>query len=823
MSLTLPAAYSAASKQGNIQENWIIQLGFFNGDAQGSGDGAWDAVLQADGNANLLTADVNDSTTTIPVDDGTVFAVNDYLKIESEIVKVTSISSNDLTVVRTQMATSAEAHENNDAIYWNNFTAIAGSDTTVDSVFYRGVITNRPKIRTSINLANSTAKTGNISLSLINFEYQGDDFSAELLGTRKYINREVRIYSQLNSNSTLSNCLQIYQGRLTNISHNDSTVSLQITEQRPWDFITFPQNKSTNKKILYPVAYGDYTASESTTGAHAYCDGKTLFPIPVAEKRGDSIYSLSLFDQATSATGTSSPNPHLYDNNIDRFIPIYTDSSTDADDATESYENGNALKSYYKLKRAFKVKPAELVSAGGWSNGANAFDTPASDDDSSSAATITVARTTTGTTTNSLELKVPQIAGKISSLKLQLRAKILGTFTFSGGSPVASMAIYNGSYSLTAQFPSLGGALSSSNASQQTVTALGTFTTADILSSYTANEGLSNIIVYSSVDLTSGSDPNISAVFYIYDARLLITGELDFSEDEIQSSTSYLEDLNYFYSGGDGYTNSFTGGSGAADTGLEAHRDMLARYAGFDAAKADIYNYNSGLDVEDARIDGTDNDWNIRWWANEPVELKKTLEQLQKEFCFIFKWRADGSGSYWVVKDSYSSGDVTQTLNKNDITNLNIKMTPFSQLLTKMEINYEKHPAQGRYISSVTAEDTTNNPRTDWNIQAKENIQEINLDMNVNKPGNANPGGGDTNDGFSDYYMNIFGDVKKIISCNIVNPGKSYDLETGDVIQFSNTAGEMPVEPFNDNWADYYMITDLVRGLGTVSITAREV
>ena len=823
MSLTLPAAYSAASKQGNIQENWIIQLGFFNGDAQGSGDGAWDAVLQADGNANLLTADVNDSTTTIPVDDGTVFAVNDYLKIESEIVKVTSISSNDLTVVRTQMATSAEEHENDDAIYWNNFTAIAGSDATVDSVFYRGVITNRPKIRTSINLASSTAKTGNISLSLINFEYQGDDFSAELLGTRKYINREVRIYSQLNSNSTLSNCLQIYQGRLTNISHNDSIVSLQVTEQRPWDFITFPQNKSTNKKILYPVAYGNYTASESTTGAHAYCDGKTLFPIPVAEKRGDSIYSLSLFDQATSATGTSSPNPHLYDSNIDRFIPIYTDSSTDADDATESYENGNALKSYYKLKRAFKVKPAELVSAGGWSNGANAFDTPASDDDSSSAATITVARTTTGTTTNSLELKVPQIAGKISSLKLQLRAKILGTFTFSGGSPVASMAIYNGSYSLTAQFPSLGGALSSSNVSQQTVTALGTFTTADILSSYTANEGLSNIIVYSSVDLTSGSDPNISAVFYIYDARLLITGELDFSEDEIQGSTSYLEDLNYFYSGGDGYTNSFTGGSGAADTGLEAHRDMLARYAGFDAAKADIYNYNSGLDVEDARIDGTDNDWNIRWWANEPVELKKTLEQLQKEFCFIFKWRADGSGSYWVVKDSYSSGDVTQTLNKNDITNLNIKMTPFSELLTKMEINYEKHPAQGRYISSVTAEDTTNNPRTDWNIQAKENIQEINLDMNVNKPGNANPGGGDKNDGFADYYMNIFGDVKKIISCNIVNPGKSYDLETGDVIQFSNTAGEMPVEPFNDNWADYYMITDLVRGLGTVSITAREV
>ena len=99
----------------------------------------------------------------------------------------------------------------------------------------------------------------------------------------------------------------------------------------------------------------------------------------------------------------------------------------------------------------------------------------------------------------------------------------------------------------------------------------------------------------------------------------------------------------------------------------------------------------------------------------------------------------------------------------------------------------------------------------------------IDLDMNVNKPGNANPGGGNPNDGFADYYMNIFGDVKKIINCQIINSAKAYSLETGDIIQFSNTAGEMPVDPFGDNWADYYMITNLQRSPGSVSITAREV
>ena len=190
MSLTFPTFYSNATKAGNVHENWLIQLGYFNGDAQGKGEGGWDAVLQADGNPNLLTAGVNDSTTTIPGDDGTVFTAGDHLLIESEIVRVVSISSNDLTVVRTQMGTSAEAHEDDDAIYWRNFTAIAGADTTVDNVFYRGVVTTQPSIRSSIDLTKSTAKVSNISLTLVNFPYKGDDFSAELLsGTRTYLNK----------------------------------------------------------------------------------------------------------------------------------------------------------------------------------------------------------------------------------------------------------------------------------------------------------------------------------------------------------------------------------------------------------------------------------------------------------------------------------------------------------------------------------------------------------------------------------------------------------------------------------------------------------
>jgi len=252
---------------------------------------------------------------------------------------------------------------------------------------------------------------------------------------------------------------------------------------------------------------------------------------------------------------------------------------------------------------------------------------------------------------------------------------------------------------------------------------------------------------------------------------------------------------------------------------LTVTRDYLGTTAAPHSDTDDIYIVKSSV-VEDHRATSA---WNIRWWEHKPVELKKILDSMQLEFGFIFKFRHDGSGSYWVIKDKYASDDVAVTLKKDDIKNLQINNTPFSALLTKMEINYEKHPAESRYISNLTSSDTTNNQRNTWNILAKENIANIDLNMNVNKPGNADPGGGDPNDGFADYYMNISGDVKKIIGCDIINSAKAYSLETGDIIQFSNTAGEMPVDPFGDNWADFYCITDLKRSPGKVSITAREV
>ena len=826
MSLTLPTAYSNSSKLGNIQENWIVQLGFFNGDAQGSGEGGWDAVLQTGGTANETKVAVTDAAaTSVDVDDSSVFTDGDYIKIDTEILKVNGAppDSDTINVTRGEMSTTAATHLINKQIYWNNFTPISLADTTIDDVFYHGTITNKPSIRSSIDLANSTAKTGNISLSVINWKFKNDDFSAELfLGTRKYINRDVKIYSQLNGDTTLANCLQIYQGRLIDISHDDSKISLKLTEQRPWDFITIPQDQSTTQ-VYVPVVYGDYTRNPdgSLAGASAsFCDSKALFPCPnlnfgIVEYTSQDEHVYFCYPQSE----TSKAEPHFYDSNVDKFIQ-FTGVGSPTNTTTRTKVGVHSVGVHIDMERGFflirPVSPVGTVSGSGSQSWANEAYSVNGNTGNGATGSCNPDASNDGSTNNAyatLDFDIPTVDGELSgNYYLFIKGSVGHVET--SGTTSTSLKVGN-TIVATADTSTSGTPVTTTG---YTVKGVSGYSRVNIAAESTVNIRVQTVVHGVSVGspgVGSGSG-TINDIVIQQKCKNDITNERTASLDK-------LSKLDNVYCGADGYANTFTGGSGTAATGLAAHRDLLFRFTGFDDTDANIYNYDANLDIEDKRIDSAadEDNWNIRWWALKPIELKKILEQIQYEFCFIFKWRNDGSGSYWFIKDSYSSSEAT--LKSSDISNLQINNTPFSELITDMRINYEKHPAEDKYLSSQTSKDTTNNPRTTWNIQSKENIKEVNLDMNVNKPGNTNVGGNDPNDGFADYYMNIFGDIKKIISCDIVNPAVSYNLETGDIIQFSNTAGDMPVEPFGDNWADYYMIINLVRGLGTVKITAREV
>ena len=140
-----------------------------------------------------------------------------------------------------------------------------------------------------------------------------------------------------------------------------------------------------------------------------------------------------------------------------------------------------------------------------------------------------------------------------------------------------------------------------------------------------------------------------------------------------------------------------------------------------------------------------------------------------------------------------------------------------------MNVNYDLHPAGGRYLTKKTA--YSNTVRTNYNIQSKENIVDVNLvayispDVteydNSTAVESANP-----NDDFFAYYHNIIGTPRVIVKGVIVNP-KFYDIDTGDLVQFSDM---YPEKAFGKAYTDVvFMITLLQRTAGTLKFEAREI
>lgn len=245
MSLSLPESF----KRPNIIENWVILLGYDKGITD---SGA------------TLTEVLNDTETGVDVSDGSKFASGDFIFIDNERMKVSSVSSNTLTVVRGINKTPSGDTNSGETVYHDNFKCISFADSKFEGDYSNGVISSEPSIRESINLEKSTSKTGNVSISIPNFDYQGSPFSKELFGgTRTYINRECLIYIVPNNTTLKFNSLLIYNGKLQDVSHDNDSIKLSIVSRNPVEGVEIPQTK-TSKDNYFPIAYGDYTPSTAS-------------------------------------------------------------------------------------------------------------------------------------------------------------------------------------------------------------------------------------------------------------------------------------------------------------------------------------------------------------------------------------------------------------------------------------------------------------------------------------------------------------------------------------------------------------------------------
>ena len=82
----------------------------------------------AAGDAQLVNEAIDGSETEIDVDEGAYFFVGDLIRVEDEIMEVTGISSNTLTVIRGTHGSSAASHSDNTAIELPFFNAFVDYD-----------------------------------------------------------------------------------------------------------------------------------------------------------------------------------------------------------------------------------------------------------------------------------------------------------------------------------------------------------------------------------------------------------------------------------------------------------------------------------------------------------------------------------------------------------------------------------------------------------------------------------------------------------------------------------------------------------------------
>ena len=677
-------------------------------------------------------------------------------------------------------------------------------DTKVDSNFYHGSVINRSiSIRDSIDITKGTANTSNISITSANFDIKGTDFYKTLFNYAEsnFINRKVIVYSQFHNESTLSNCQKIFIGKLVDLKLNQNgNVTFQVNTQRPWDGISFPQTQTTNG-IYQPVVYGDYTihGDKDLVREHA----NELFPVPFKHKAATTDF------QIVTPVASTDIRPCYYDATADAFLGIKASSYTAATKNLDSDFDANTNIGIVKreMQRRFRINPVTFSSDDSttFNNAKNLL----LNHYNASGVTHSYFNSVSAEAKNFYANFAVEIA-KVNVLDLDIQGTV--TTPNNGQDDVDFTLRVNFSSAFGNYFTgqveagNSSTSLTASNFANRTSVSSSSYANIELKPSLSANN-LAAVNLSSTI--SSHTSNAVSLDLIIID--LVLYCDIQHSYDETKGSTnnslSSLSSLKYLYLPIDGLTASWD--SGAISHGHDAHRDLLQRFAGVSSSDP--------VGWSDLNTDRAIDNWQIRYWQLEPVKLKDKLDKLAYEFGFVAKYTATEELKYIYVKKS-SELSATLNLTKDDISNVNIATTGINNAITEMKISNKLHPADpSRYYDTVTAKNSTS--RIKYNLGDKEGIQDINLDAHVGAiPTSADA---DCNADFYSYYDNILGDIKMLVSCDIVNPAKGYQLETGDIITFT----DMPVELFNTDFSDsiFFMIVEYKRSPGKVSITAREV
>nr|BAR35014.1 hypothetical protein [uncultured Mediterranean phage uvMED] len=795
MSITVPENLN--TQLGSRSENWIVQL--YNTDKS---------------YCTTTTEAVAINETDIDVSSSSKLNVNDIISITSdtELLKITAINSNTITVQRRYLGTQTSAGDSlsaNLSLYKRTYIGLSYSAITLEDHFYEPCILNKPSIRESINLENQTSARSNVSLKIANFTYQGAPFSEQLHnGSHTYLNQLVRIFipiGGIKSTVKTKDCLQIYEGRLVSSSHNDQTISLEINTDAPWKDVTIPNVKHDTKDFYQPIVYGDY---DSTTQGGDGVYG-AVFPVEII-MAGNGLITTIMPKAYTNSNGA---HLHHY-GGFNWFIAMGAIGGVSLS-ATQNEDGINALKTpaSHRAQGYIRLEDSTLEAGGSvtyMSDSLNAF----TYNRSTGAYDNSVFATATMNSGTSPVYLVAQTPGKKFTSWFSMLAL---RYSITGQS-------HNQDYFIQAfsnQYDDLRDNLFTGSGLEVTLASNISAHT------FTFNDEPNNAAKYDDDDdgdddaqngpvppddVLIKFDPSATEVgghsnhtLKVYDVRLKLNTIFKASDDDYRQ----IIDHKYFYCGADGLHDTqvngvyWIGGS-IHSTNItklpQMHRDLLHRYTYIENEPDNWTNLNS------------EHSWSGRLWQHTPTKLSELLQKLQSEGQFIFRLKNDNTPQYVFLRD-YPQAD--HILTKQDIANFEVSDTDFRNISTKYVLNFRKHPAEsGKYIEQTEVEDST--VRTLYNIQnTSDNTKTIDFDYLVDSVS----GGSNINSSYHNYRKQLFGTVKTILKCKVVNP-QFYSMDVGDIVALE----DMHIKAYNVDYSNTaYMITSIQRKLGEMDIELQEV
>jgi len=795
MSITVPANLN--TNIANRSENWIVQL--FNSS-------------KTDSNANTSST-LYENQTSVNVTSGAAFNLADIISFGSgtELCKVTAINSNTLTLQRRFMGTSATSSvASGTDVHKRNYVGLSYSAITFQDQFFEPCILNKASIRESIDLENQTSARSNVSLKIANFTFQGAPFSEQLHnGSNVYLNQLVRIFippAKMSSSVDLGDCLQIYEGRLVNTAHDDTSITLEINTDEPWKDVSVPNVKHNNKDFYQPIVYGDYTsATQGNDGVYG-----NVFPVEIVMAGNGLITTV----MPKSYTNSSGSHLHHY-GGFNWFIPLGAVGGSSLG-ATETEDGVFVLKTpadhraqgYMRLEDSTKEYDVGGASVTYMSNSDRAFtynrSTGVYDD-----TTFATGDMDTGTSVVYIVAQTPakKFTSWFSHVKFRYKAN---------GASVPQnyfLQAFSNQYHPTDDnlFAGSGKEKTISNTSISSHGNAFNDSPANAVQAYASNSTQNgavspdDVLMKFDASATGEVGGHSDHELRLYDVMLKLNTLFKQNDDDYRQ----IIDHKYFFCGADGLHDTQVGGvywiggsnsSTNITTLPQMHRDLLHRFTYIEQTP------ESWSDLV------SQHNWSGRLWQHTPTDLSGMLKKLQSEGQFIFRLKNDNSPQYIFLRD-YPQAD--HILTKNDIASFEVSDSDFRSITTKYILNFRKHPAEsGKYIEQTTVEDST--VRTLYNIQnTTDNTKTVDFDYLVDSVS----GGSVTNSSYHNYKKQLFGTVKTILKCKIVNP-ELYNMDVGDIVALE----DMHIKAYNVDYSSTaYMITSVQRKLGEMDIELREV